>query len=119
MPEPPASAVGSLVQRNSINPGLEARLAVKMLHSPKDLQKHFLGRVSRIGWIRHTPINQAIDRLVELADQPSLGVLRPSLQFGHDRGFLGPNSYRSSQFTQGGCSRHNSHGVTPNYRFFR
>src|SRR5713226_3340161 len=119
MPEPPAAPVGSLVYRNPVHPSLQAGLAVEMLHPPEDLEENFLRGVGGIGWIRYNAINQAIDRLVELANQPGVCLLRTRLQFGHDGGFLGPNTYRSCEITQDGCSRHDSHGVTPIIGSFR
>ena len=112
MPEPPAPPVGGFVHRNPVNPGFQAGLTVKMLHAAEDLQKDFLCGIGGVGRIGHDAIDQAVDGLVEFADEPRVGVFRARLQFGHDRRLLGPDSYRACKITQGGCSRHQCHGVT-------
>ena len=91
---------------DAVNPGFQAGLAVKMLHAPKHFQEDFLRGIRRVRRIGDDAINQAVDRLVEFADEPGVGVFRAGLQFGHDRRLLGPDSDRACQITQGGCSRH-------------
>ena len=68
VPEPPAPPVGGLMHRDSVNPGLQAGLAVKMLHPPKHFQKNFLGRIGRVRGIGHDAIYQTVDGLVEFAN---------------------------------------------------
>ena len=101
------------MHRDTVNPGLQAGLAVKMVHAAKHFQKDFLRGIGRVGGIGDDAIHKAVDRLVEFSDEPGVGVFRASLQFGHNRRLLGPDSYRDCKITQGGCSRHYSHGVTP------
>ena len=85
------------MHRNTVNPGFQAGFAVKMLHSPKDLQEDLLGSIGGVGRIGENAINQAVDGLVKFADEPGVGILRACLQFGHDRRLLGPDSYRRLQ----------------------
>ena len=100
------------MHRDPVNPGLQAGLAVKVLHSAKHFQEDFLRGVGRVRRIGHDAVHQAVDRLVEFADEPGVGVFRAGLQFRDDRRFLGPDSDRTCKITQGGCSRHECHGVT-------
>ena len=73
------------MHRDAVNPGLQAGLAVKMLHPPKHLQENFLRGIGRVRRVGHDAINQAVDRLVKFGDKPGVGVFRARLQFGHDR----------------------------------
>ena len=73
------------MHRNPVNPGLQAGLAVKMLHAAKHFQEDFLGSVGRVRRIGDDAIHQAVDRLVKFGDEPGVGVFRARLQFGHDR----------------------------------
>ena len=59
-----------------------------MLHSAEHFQEHFLGRVSCVGGIGQDAIHQAVDGLMELADQPRVGLFRSGLQFRDDRRLL-------------------------------
>ena len=75
VPEPPAPLIGRLMNSDSVKPGLQARLPVEAFHSPKDLEKHLLGGVGRVGRIAQNAVHEAIDRLVIMRDQPGVGVL--------------------------------------------
>ena len=100
------------MHRNAVDPGLQAGLAVEVFHSSEDLQEDFLCGIGGISRIGDDPVYQAVNRLVKLADQPGVGVLGAGLEFGNDRRFLAPDCYRACKIAQGGCPRHNSHGVT-------
>ena len=73
------------MHRNTVNPGFQAGLAVKMLHPPKHLQEDFLRSIGRVGGIGDDAIHQAVNGLVKFGDEPGVGVFRACLQFGHDR----------------------------------
>ena len=75
MPKPPAPAVRRFVKRNAVDPGLQARLSVKVLDPAKHFQKYFLGGVRSVSTVRNDSINQAIDGLMELVDQLVVGQL--------------------------------------------
>ena len=68
VPEPPTSPVRCLMQRDTVNPGLQAGFPVKVFHSPKHLQEHFLCGIRRIRRIVHYPVHQSIYRLLELSN---------------------------------------------------
>ena len=53
VPEPPAPAVRRLVQRDPIDPRLQAGLAMEMFHPAKDFEKYFLCGIRRIRGIVH------------------------------------------------------------------
>src|SRR6266849_4324856 len=106
------------MHRNAVNPGLQAGLAVEVFHSSEDFQEDFLCGIGGISRIGDDAVYQAVNGLVKLADQPGVGVLGAGLEFGNDRRFLAPDCYRACKIAQGGCPRHNSHGVTPYYSFF-
>src|SRR5438105_8891340 len=69
VPEPPAAAIGGFMQRDAVNPRLQARFAVEMFHSPKNFQEHFLCRIGGISWIIDYAVNQTVKRLVKLTDE--------------------------------------------------
>src|SRR5437773_9857408 len=107
------------MHRNAVDPGLQAGLAVEVFHSSEDLQEDFLCGIGGISRIGDDAVYQAVNRLVKLADQPGVGVLGAGLEFGNDRRFLAPDCYRACKMAQGGCARHNSHGVNLNIVSFR
>ena len=117
VPEPPALSIGRFVQRDAVNPCLQARLAVEMFHPAEHFQKHILRSVRRIGRIIHDAINKPVDRLVKLADQPGVGLFRTRLQFSDDGRFLSSGPDSAGKITQCRSSRHG--GVAPNYRVTR
>src|SRR5271165_5815634 len=107
VPEPPPPAIRRLVQRNAIDPRLQTRLAVKLLHPAKHIQKDVLRSVGCVRRIIHDPVHQPVHRLLKLANQPRIGLFRAGLQLRDDsRFFLRPNSDGTCQIPQGGCSRH-------------
>src|SRR5580692_5629038 len=110
MPEPPAPPVRGLVQSDAVDPSLKTGLTIKVLHAAKHLEKDFLGSIGGIGGIGNQAVNQAVDGLVKLTNQPSVGFLRSGLQFSHERRFLLPDSNGSREITHAGRSRHHSHG---------
>ena len=57
-----------------VDPGLQAGFAMEVLHPPEDFQEYFLRRIRGIRRIGHDPVHQAVDRLMELADQPLIGI---------------------------------------------
>ena len=83
-----------------------------MFHAAKHFQKNFLRSIGRVCRIGDDAIHKAVNWLVKFRDEPGVGVFRSCLKFRHDRRLLGPDSYRDCKITQGGCSRHQSHGVT-------
>src|SRR5208282_1060380 len=88
-----------------------------MLHPAENFQKHILRSVSRVGWVIYDAVDEAIDGLVELANQPGIGLFRTRLQFSDDGGFLGSGPDSAGKIAQYSSSRHN--GVAPNYRITR
>src|SRR6266853_5370488 len=88
-----------------------------MFHPPEHFQKHILGSVRRIGRIIHDAIDESIDRLMKLADQPGVSLFRTRLQFSDDGGFLSSGPDSAGKITQCRSSRHG--GVAPNYRVTR
>src|SRR5437016_10005598 len=74
VPEPPATLIGSLMNGDPVKPSLQAGLSIESLHPPEDLEKHLLRGVGRVGWIAQNAINQAINRLVIVRDQPGVGL---------------------------------------------
>src|SRR5215831_6776636 len=112
VPEPPAPPVGSFMQRNAVDPCLQARLAVEMLHSPEHFQKHFLCRVGRVGGIVHHSINEAVDGLVKFTNKPGVRIFRTRLQFLYNGGFLASGPDSACEIAQCRSSRHDPHGST-------
>src|SRR5690349_13673652 len=90
-----------------------------MFNAAEDLQEHILRGVSRVGAVGYDPIHQAVDRLLKFSDQALEGFIRTGFQLFDNRGFVRPNSDRTRKVTQGGCSRHSLHGVTPIIGLFR
>src|SRR5258707_7340319 len=90
---------------------------MEMFHPAEDFQKHVLGRVRGVRRIIHNAIDKPVDRLMKLADQPRVCVLRTRLQFGDDGGFFSPGPDSASKIAQCSSSRHG--GVAPNYRVTR
>src|SRR6266852_4978036 len=117
VPEPPAPPIRRLVQSDAVDPGLQARFAVKMLHPAEDFQKYVLRRVRRIRRIVHDAVHETVDRLMKLADQPGVGLFRTRLQFSDDGGFLGSGPNSACKIAQCRNSRHG--GVASNYRVTR
>src|SRR5438445_13051823 len=111
MAVPPAAAVRSFRHRNSVDPGLQAGLAVEGFHCSEDLQEDFLCGIGGISRSGDDAVYQAVNRLVKLADQPGVGVFGAGLEFGNDRRFLAPDCYRACKIAQGSCPRHNPRGV--------
>ncbi len=105
------------MQRDAVNPGLQAGLAVEMFHPAEHFQKHILRSVRGIGRIIHDAIDESVDRLMKLADQPGVGLFRTRLQFGDDGGFLSSGPDSAGKIAQCRSSRHG--GVAPNYRVTR
>ena len=64
---------------NTVNPGFQAGLAVKMLHPPKHFQEDFLRGIGGVRRIGDDAIHQAVDRLVKFCDEPGVGVFRACL----------------------------------------
>src|SRR6202521_2390899 len=117
VPEPPAPSIGRLVQRDAVYPGLKAGLAVEMFHPAEHFQKHILRSVRRIRRIVHDAIDESINRLVKLADEPGIGLFRTRLQFSDDGGFLSSGPDSAGKIAQCRSSRHG--GVAPNYKVTR
>src|SRR5258707_7926312 len=90
---------------------------MEMFHPAEDFQKHVLGSVRGVRRIIHNAIDKPVDRLMKLADQPRVCVLRTRLQFGDDGGFFSPGPDSASKIAQCSSSRHG--GVAPNYRVTR
>jgi len=67
------------MQSDAVNPRLQTGLTVEMLHSAENLQKHFLGRVGRIGRVIHDAVDEPVDGLVKLANQPGVCFFRSRL----------------------------------------
>src|SRR6266700_8218924 len=63
MPEPPAPLVRRFMDGDTVEPGLQAALAVETLHAAKNFEKHFLRRIRGIRRIAQDAIDQAVDRL--------------------------------------------------------
>src|ERR1700722_12718708 len=85
---------------------------MEMVHSAENFQEDLLRRVRRIRRVSDHAVNQTVDRVMELSDKPGIRFFRPSLQFGHDRRFLGPDADCSRYITQSGSSRHELHAPT-------
>ena len=67
------------MDRDPVDPRLQAGLTVKVLHAAKHLQEDFLRGVRGVCRIADDPVHQAVDGLVELTDEPGVGVLRAGL----------------------------------------
>src|ERR1700735_164504 len=81
MPAPPAALIARLMQRDPVNPGPEARVAMKARDITKDLNKHFLRHIRRIGRIAQAARHQGINWLTILSQQEGKRLLGSSLQF--------------------------------------
>src|SRR5262249_3885763 len=101
------------MQRDSVNPGLQAGLPVEMLHATEHLQKDFLRSIGGISGGGDDTVHEAINWLMKLTNEPGVSFLRPALQFGHNRRLMSPDSYCAGNSTQDGCSRHRFHCVPP------
>src|SRR5580698_11295080 len=101
VPEPPAPPIGSLMNRDAIDPRFQAGVGIEILDAAKDLDEDFLGSIRSIGGIVEDTVNQTVNWLVIVRDEPRERLFRPGLQFGHDGGFFGADSYRTCEFTQG------------------
>src|SRR5579871_4770801 len=96
VPKPPSPPVRCLMQRDTVNPRLEAGLAMEVLHAAKHFQEDVLRGVRGIRGIIHYAINQSVYGLLELSNQPGISRFRAGLQLRNDRRlFLRPKSYRT------------------------
>src|ERR1041385_1460786 len=113
VPEPPAPLVGSLMDRDAVEPRLQAAFAVEALHAAKYFEKNFLGGVRRIRGVSEDAVYKAVNRLVIVGHKPVVSLFRARFQLRHNRGFFGPYAARAGYVSQCCYSRHFSHGVTP------
>ena len=67
--------VGGLVNGDAVKPGLQAGFTVEALHAAKDLKKHLLGGVGRVGRIAQDAVDKAINRLMVVCNQPGVSLL--------------------------------------------
>ena len=114
--KPPAPAVRSLMQGDAVDPCLQAGVGVEALDSAKNLEEDFLSGIGGVGGVFEDPVDQAVNGLVVMGDEPGKSRFRSGLQFGHHGGFFGADSYRTCQVTQCCCSRHGRH---LNDKYFR
>src|SRR5215469_10000746 len=114
MAEPPAPAIGGFVNGDAINPGLQTRLAVEVPHSAEDFEENFLRGVGGIRGVGQNAIDQAIDGLVELSDEPGIGLFRPGLKFCNNTGLFAAYGDRARKITHVG--NHDPHRDTSYYR---
>src|SRR6266567_7511914 len=103
------------MDRDAINPCLEAGLAVEVLHTAEDFQKNLLSGVGGVSGVGEYPIHHAVHGLMKFSHQPCVSFLRTRLQFLNNGGFLRADSNRASEISQTGGSRHACHGDTPYY----
>src|SRR5215469_12125285 len=101
---------------DAIDPSLQTGLAMKILHPPKHLQEDFLGGIGGIGWVGENPVHNAVDGLVEFSNQPGIGVFGSRLELGNDDRLFRTYADCARKIAHVGCSRHDAHGVTSDYR---
>src|ERR1700688_601382 len=101
------------MDRNTVNPGLKAGLAVEMLHAPKYFEKNVLGSIGGISRVCQNAVNHAVNWLMEFSDQPRIRVFRPRFQFLDQSRFLRTDSDCACKVSQISRSRHSCHGGTP------
>src|ERR1700730_1008659 len=101
------------MDRNTINPGLKAGLAVKMFHPAKYFEKNVLSGIRGIRRVCQNAVNHAVNWLMEFSDQPRVRVFRPCFQFLDQSRFLRADSDCACKLAQIGRSRHSCHGGTP------
>src|SRR5947209_19592798 len=75
MTEPPAPLVRSLMNGDTIQPGLQAGFTIETLHSTEYLEEHLLGGVRRIRWVAQDAVHKAVNRLVIMCNEPVVGLL--------------------------------------------
>src|SRR5208337_1379164 len=105
VPEPPAPVVGSFMTRDAVDPGLQAGISVEVPDPAKNFYEDFLGGVGGVRGVVHQPVNQAVNRLVIVGDEPVKSIFRSRLQFGYDRSFFTADPHRSCEVAQGCYSR--------------
>src|SRR5271166_1915973 len=59
-----------------------------MFHPAEDLQKYLLGGIGRVGRVIDDAVDEAVDGLMKLANEPRIGLLGPGLQFCNDGRFF-------------------------------
>ena len=68
---------------------------MEALNAAEDFDKNVLDGIRSIGRIVHHAVNQAIDRLMIMRDQPRKGLFGTGLQFGHHRRLFAVNPDRA------------------------
>src|SRR5208283_5513252 len=77
---PPAALVGGLAQRDAVEPGAQAGLAVESADVAEDLEEDLLGDVGGVGGVLQAARDQRVERLVVLVDQLGEGLLGAALK---------------------------------------
>src|SRR5438309_963035 len=103
------------MDRDAINPCLEAGLPVEVVHPAEDFEKNFLSGVGGVSGVGEDPIHYAIHGLVKFSHQPRICFLRTRLELLNNGGFLAADPNRAREISQTGGSRHAYHGDTPYY----
>jgi hypothetical protein len=62
------------MQCDSVDPCLQARFAVKVIHPAEHFQKHFLRGVGGISPVIQDAVDQAENRLVKFSNQPGVRI---------------------------------------------
>src|SRR5271166_790674 len=79
MPRPPAPLVVRFMQCDTIDPGLQAGMAVEAPNPSKHFEEHFLGGIGCVRGIVEQPVNQAVNRLAVSRDKPGKSLFRSGL----------------------------------------
>src|SRR6185437_10383085 len=111
MTEPPAAAVRRFMYCNTVDPRLQAGLAMKMFHPAEYFEENFLSGVGGICRIGENTVHQTVNRLMKFTDQPRVRVFRPSLEFLDQNRFLRADSDCACKVAQIRRPRHSCHGV--------
>src|SRR5450755_3632512 len=90
---------------------------MEMLHPAENFQKHILSSVRRVRRVIDNAVDEPVDGLMKLANQPGVGLFRTRLQFSNDGGFRTPGPDSAGKIAQCSSSRHD--GVAPNYKVTR
>src|SRR5215471_11514338 len=79
---------------------------MEKLHSTEDFQENLLHGIRSVRRVGQNPVDEAVNRLMELPNKPGVGLFGPGFQFRNDGGFFRPNADRTCEIAHVGCSRH-------------